>query len=504
MDSGFQSQESLEDFLAPMRINFNTIHDLSSAFYSTFVDLAANNLEQFLPTPISESILRPVSQTGQGSPLANGVASTDSTDGASSPRVSRLKERSWPIAEPLKSMDTTHLFDWIGECIAAVVAEACRDWSIPPDREIPLGITFSFPMVQRSLSEATLMAMGKGFVLKSNLEIGPLLLEGYDKARRGARLPPLRITAIANDSVSTLVSFIYEYGESEHGKGSMGLIVGTGCNATVPLKLARLHESKRPPVVSLLPGESLDDVRIAVNTEWSINGTAAPLRKLGLVTDWDAALDAAGEVPGFQPLEYMTAGRYLGELGRLILVDYLQRILNLAPDTFPTALAKRFGVTTTFLSKYKGPDLSTLAGLLESEFPASTARPPFEWTEEMAASLFTITKAVQTRAAGILAAAIIALLKVSEDIPTSKDPTTRTDGSNGDTARVIGVGYTGGCIVHFQDYLADTQGFVDGLMEREFGTSPPVRVVLSPCHDGGIKGAGILAAAAQSSMRTKT
>lgn len=66
MESAFPSQDSLEDFLTPMRIDFNTIHDLSSAFYATFVDLAANNQEQFLPTPISESILRPVSKTGHG------------------------------------------------------------------------------------------------------------------------------------------------------------------------------------------------------------------------------------------------------------------------------------------------------------------------------------------------------------------------------------------------------------------------------------------------------
>ena len=58
------------------------------------------------------------------------------------------------------------------------------------------------------------------------------------------------------------------------------------------------------------------------------------------------------------------------------------------------------------------------------------------------------------------------------------------------------VGYTGGCIVHFQDYLEDCQGFLDGIMEREFGgrvEGIKKRVLLKPCHDGGIIGAGVLA-----------
>lgn len=57
------------------------------------------------------------------------------------------------------------------------------------------------------------------------------------------------------------------------------------------------------------------------------------------------------------------------------------------------------------------------------------------------------------------------------------------------------VGYTGGCISHFQDFLEDCQGFLDGIMDAEFGEEVRQfpRVVLTPCHDGGIIGAGILA-----------
>ncbi|KAM0275952.1 hypothetical protein ACHAQH_007253 [Verticillium albo-atrum] len=513
------TQLKLQEFLQPLHVDLDIVHRLSQAFYHNFTDLAANDLTQFLPTPISESILRPVSKSGHGrhlaidiggsnlrvgfielsseKPISNGVTGlpNGNPNGIShgTPRVVRLKEQSWSIAEHLKSMNDANLFDWIGECIAAVVAEGCRDWALAADEPIPLGITFSFPMVQRSLNDATLMAMGKGFAINGDVELGPLLLTGYNKAR--GDLPPIHIAAIANDSVSTLVSFIYIYGEDVGRKAAMGLIVGTGCNATIPLKLAALHESKRPARISLLPGEALEQVRIAVNTEWSINGSAPPLRKLGLVTRWDEALDAAGEMPGFQPLEYMTAGRYLGELGRLMLLDYLESHMSVDVSTLPEAVRIRHGMTTTFLSHFRPLDPTALVSQLESEFPTQL---PFQWTTDMASALYHISKAIEVRAAGIVSAAVVALLRLAGDIPEAGDS------SEGREARELGVGYTGGCIAHFQDYLDDTQRFLDELMGMDLGDEPPVRIVLSPCHDGGIKGAGILAAAAESSLDRET
>lgn len=356
-------------------------------------------------------------------------------------------------------------------------------------------------MVQHSISDATVMTMGKGFSMSSTTSLGDLLLRGYEKSRT-PDLPPLTIAAISNDSVSTLISFIYLFPESATRKASMGLILGTGCNATVPLKLSLLGASKRPASVSAsASSSSLDDVRIAVNTEWSIRGTAPPLRELGLITKWDAALDTAlvgpNEIAGFQPLEYMTAGRYLGELGRLMLLDYLGSVLRVDHSVLPYSLLARYALTTTFLSHFRPLDPPALLRKLEAEFPP--AEGTFAWTEEMAAALYHIAKAIELRAAGIIAAGIVALLKLAGDVPPP------ADNASAAPARELGVGYTGGCISHFQDYLADTQAFLDDVVALEFdGRPPPVRVVLSPCHDGGIKGAGILAAATGASEERET
>lgn len=325
------------------------------------------------------------------------------------------------------------------------------------------------------------MAMGKGFAITSDLDLGGHLMKGYEK-HRTCEMPAIRIAAISNDAVATLVSFIYQFPAEAHQKAVMGLIVGTGCNATIPLKLSSLHQAKRPVSISVLPGQEVGDVKIAVNTELGINGTAPPLRKLGWTTQWDEALDKAGEAPGFQPLEYMTAGRYLGELARLMFIDYLRGVEKIPAESLPPRLRQRLGLSTTFASHlYPGSPRGELVQQVQAEFPG------FEWTETQAYALYRISKAIEIRAAGIVAASTMGLLDCAGEIAEAK---------LGSQPRELVVGYTGGCIQYFQDYLADTQEFIDHVMEGRGST----RITLRPCHDGGITGAGILVPAALAGM----
>ncbi|KAI2468947.1 MFS general substrate transporter [Annulohypoxylon bovei var. microspora] len=508
----------VEDFLKPLSIDEAKAHALAHELCRSFQHLSADSLNQFLPTPISESILRPTAGREKGSGgtnlrvgfiellgneigvNGNGVNGSNGANGSlknshseASPNIRRVLEKSWPILDVLKKENADSLFTWIGGCIAEVVREGCEEFNLPRDCELPMGVTFSFPMVQDTLSDATLMAMGKGFAITSRLHLGTHLINGYEKSKT-PDLPPIKVAAILNDAVATLVSFIYQSKEDSTHKAAMGLICGTGSNATIPLKRSTLHKDKQLGKVKVLNGDSTDGMKIAVNTEWSINGTAPPLRKFGLVSQWDTRLDSEGEAPGFQPLEYMTSGRYLGELGRLMLLDYLEHHLDIPIHTLPPRLLTRFGLTTTFLSHFRPPNAKALLEKLKAEFPCPTPNSPFQWTEEIALVLYKISKAIEVRAAGIVAAAVIGLLTCAGDIPLRESPQDTTNGhaKQEQQPRVnLIVGYTGGCIVHFQDYLADCQKFLDAIIEAEFGEDAPVRVVLSPCHDGGITGAGV-------------
>jgi hypothetical protein len=64
-------------------------------------------------------------------------------------RVLRQLEKSWPIGEQLKNNQAEDLFAWIGRRIAEVVQDGCSAWPGELPEVIPLGVTFSFPMMYR-------------------------------------------------------------------------------------------------------------------------------------------------------------------------------------------------------------------------------------------------------------------------------------------------------------------------------------------------------------------
>jgi hexokinase len=349
------------------------------------------------------------------------------------------------------------------------------------------------------------MPMGKGFAVTSNLDLARQLLQGYETTRDSCS-PNIKLIAIANDAVATLVSFAYQFRCNPRQKAVMGLIVGTGCNATIPLALSKLRPSKRPSHAQVLDHLGREgDMKIVVNAEWGINGTAGPLRDLDFITRWDTKLDEEGEHPGFMPFEYMTAGRCLGELGRIIIVDYFTTHLSIAYSTLPPKLQQRLGLTTSFLGNlgsrlaHPGP---SMVEQLEGELPPAEIPAAWHWTPAAASIVYKIARAIQIRAAGMVAAATVALLSCADEIQLSppSPPSSITAGvTSGHTAAAMQelmVGYTGGCIMHFQDYLPDCQTYIDEIMRAEFGDEEGEvpRVVLRPCHDGGIIGAGILAA----------
>lgn len=61
-----QHTVSIEDFLTPLRIDDGTVLELSREMSRIFVELSANSDTQFLPTPISESLLRRVNGADRG------------------------------------------------------------------------------------------------------------------------------------------------------------------------------------------------------------------------------------------------------------------------------------------------------------------------------------------------------------------------------------------------------------------------------------------------------
>ncbi|KAH2332483.1 hypothetical protein KXW87_000720, partial [Aspergillus fumigatus] len=447
-------------------------------------------------------------------------------------RVRRTLEKAWPIEEHLRRDHAPDLFTWIGDCIAEVVADGLANPSEKMPCELITGISLCFPVKQKSLDEAVLMPTGKGFALNSDLNLRQALLSGYErhtrrldehqgpmpaKKRKLYCLPSLRIAVMTNDTVATLASLAYFIPSLPNTRVVMGLIVGAGCNATVPFRITDLHELKTRHIRAREP----DALETLVSTEWTLSSAAAPLHELGITTSWDTELDMHSQRPGFQPFEYMVGGRYIGELVRIICYDWFNRSLGMARSALPLKLVKEYSLTTDFLSLFVASNYSNerLASDLSKRLPP----PPtssWRWTPNLAGDVRAIASAVQDRAASLVAAAVVGLLACTREIqlrspdslsakidqhahiaPKGTEPydlhsrfSSKSGWRNGPEELAVAV--SGGVIQHYPHYKETVQRYIDRLIlcagPQEGGRS----VFLREVSDGGIIGIGVLAGTA--------
>ena len=169
------------------------------------------------------------------------------------------------------------LFDFIAGCISDFI----KTEKIRADDRRDLGFTFSFPVNQTDIASGTLVKWTKGFCAKGVIgqDVVRLLSEALARRGRGN----IRITALVNDTVGTLVAGSYEDPSCD-----VGVIIGTGTNACY------------------LEGGKI------INIEW---GNFNRLKR----NLYDRELDKESENPSHQILEKMVSGMYLGELARLVL-----------------------------------------------------------------------------------------------------------------------------------------------------------------------------------------
>ena len=343
------------------------------------------------------------------------------------------------------------------------------------------------------------MPMGKGFAINSDLDLGAMLLAGYEQHRlkwttkittTHAELPHLRIAAIINDTGANLASIAYTASPRKKNKATIGLVVGTGCNASIPLKIDILDPSKHPIDLQLD-----STVEVMVNTEWSINGSAGPLKRLDIITKWDEVLDRSTHSPGFMPFEYMTAGHYLGELIRLCLVDWFVIGCRISRVKVPDDLCQPFATKMSTVSKLvaESTDNNALAAKLNST-RGMTWKGELGWTSEYAGHLRSAYTLVVRRSAAMVAAAIIGLLLCAGELKLAEADDQKT-GLPGDQRDLV-VACSGGLITQCPGYKDQLQQFIDEVLASMKLTNPGTNVPLHEVLDGGIIGAGVFAATA--------
>ena len=398
------------------------------------------------------------------------------------------------------------------------------------------------------------MPTGKGFSITADTNLGSILLAGYarhtrhpssedpsappSKRQKLSPLPALKIVAIANDVVATLVSLAYSVKALPNSRVAAGIIVGTGCNATIPMPLTSLGDSKSIDVKSQIPTAT----ETVVNTEITIAGACAPL--LPITTKWDTELDVACARPGFQPFEYMTGGRYIGELVRIIFYDWMttSHEPKIAPAHLPASIVHPYSLSTTFVSSViaRARTDEELSGELKRRVPPPESS-SWAWSPRTAKAIRFIARMVQTRSAALIAASTVGLLACVDEIKlfppaSSHDPavtsypagksdslpetteSTKSSSSNPPFPQLLPtrsrdglspvpgsshlwnagpeelvIAYTGGIIQHYPNFKEQCQRFIDRLVMRAGPQEGGKSVFLREARDSGIIGAGVLA-----------
>jgi hexokinase len=204
-------------------------------------------------------------------------------------------------------------------------------------------------------------------------------------------------------------------------------------------------------------------------------------------------LDANSDAPGFQPFEYMTSGRYLGEIVRLVFVDVVSKEEGVQ---VPSSLMLKNALPTRFLSEViarKGGRI--VQQELESKYPDAESSEDFFWTVEKVELIRDISEAVQQRSSALIAAACVGLLNCVGDIALDKLQTS-SNGTHAKGKREIEelvIAYAGGTISQYPKWLQTCQQWIDILVEEGSSSNRNKQVTLKEAKDGGIVGAGVLA-----------
>ncbi|KAJ5733949.1 hexokinase family protein [Penicillium malachiteum] len=532
-----RTDPEIQTFLKPLNIEIEQLYRLSSRLSVTYRELAAGSSEQFFPTATTR--LPTGREKGHYLAVYLGlfylrVAFIDllgEEQVGKHSHVRRTLEKAWPIENRLRQDQADSLFAWIGDCIAEVIHDDLANSKDDAPSEITAGISFCFPIKQQFLNEAILMPTGKGFTLKSSLNLRQALLDGYEchtrrsdedpaempaKRQKKYCLPKLKLTVMTNDTISTFASLAYSIRALPNTRVVMGLIVGAGCNSAVPMKLTDLQEAKIRHIREKEP----DAEDTIVSTEWTLRASSGPIQELKIVNKWDSELDAHCNRPGFQPLEYMVGGRYIGELVRIICYDWFHNI-NAVPRSFlPSKLMEEYTLSTEFLSLVVAPSYSNeyLAKELSQELPVPDSS-EWKWTAQHAGHLRSIAAAVQNRAAALIAAATVGLLACTREIQlqdtekpcSTEDPSNKIQSMSKRETEVpefgssmpgwqnlkgpeeLVVAVSGGVIQHYPHYKQTIQRYIDRLVLKAGPQSEGKSIFLREASDGGIIGVGVLA-----------
>lgn len=245
-----------------------------------------------------------------------------------------------PISERLRRSSSDDLFGFVADCVKEV----------NPENGIKAGFVFSYPCILTSLKRGTLVEWTKDIRIEECKGKDPCVLLQEQLDRRNLNV---KIVALCNDSVSTLVSHSYS-----HSRTAVGVILGSGTNAAYVERISNI-----PKLHSEIASQFM-----IINMEWGalgcLNPSVLPFSSL------DIEIDKNSINPGKQLLEKMMSGLFLGELVRCWIVQLHNKgdLLSKA-DLSNRLFMERLGFDSVFCTTIlldDSEDLTEVSSILES------------------------------------------------------------------------------------------------------------------------------------------
>ncbi|KAL8243739.1 hypothetical protein R6Q59_009997 [Mikania micrantha] len=373
------------------------------------------------------------------------------------------------INESIRRLPADDFFRWMAQNILDMIKQE-QDFQWTAEQPISLGLTWSFPLEQTSHRSARVLGMGKGFACH-NGTVGQDLGSLLETACRSLGFA-VRLEAIINDASATLLSQAYLDPST-----SMGLIMGTGTNAAAFFPVVCMSRAK---FGNRDPKWFSKAERVITNTELSMFGKGVLPE-----TRWDAQLNRDHKIPDFQPLEYMTTGRYLGEILRLVIVEAVDRC-GLFGGELPSAIQSQYTLDTTLLARIEedtSRNLATSAAKVQTELGLASVPSNYEM-----AFLRTVVEAISHRAAAYLAVAIHALWLVQKETDVNLTTPMGTPKTS--------IACNGSVILKYPGLKARCENYISDMIFTGSGGGifRSEKVVLEPTDEAAIVGAAVAVA----------
>lgn len=260
----------------------------------------------------------------------------------------QLDQKQYKLPEELKKGDADGLFNFIAQELEDFVKSKGLDKEYSKDRPMPLGFTFSYPATQARIDHAVLKTWTKGFDISG--------VEGQDVAQQlrekiEQRGLPIELICVINDTVGAMIASAYN-----DPKTIVGAIFGTGCNAAYMASLSDIRKIK-PSDRDAIERQYGEHSKMAINCEYGAFDNA---HRVLPWTKYDKQIDADSPRPGEQAFEKLSAGLYLGEIYRLIVLDLANRAL-IFKNQDTSKLKQSYSIDTGFLSQVEDDESPNFA-----------------------------------------------------------------------------------------------------------------------------------------------